>query len=316
MIKSKFVISVLGKTKKLLGVEFVESKGKLHIHQQDYIKRICEKFKQYKFPISSLSISKGVVLSKLDCPNSKEEIERMSKLPYRNLIGCLYFLCNRSRPEISHAVNIFSQFQENPGLVHWDALLKLLGYVQYTQHYMLDLSHIIEITVNCFSDSDFASNRDDRISMGGIILFIDNVPIIWRSNKHKCVSLSTMESEYITLTDAAKEILWISRILEKLNNFNPINFNSKSCNLFCDNRAAIDFAKSPIENNRTKHIDVRYHFLRNLIYDELFTLKYIDSKNNIADVFTKDWTLQVFGKDICEDYVLNILISDIKLCNV
>ncbi|GFT10698.1 retrovirus-related Pol polyprotein from transposon TNT 1-94 [Trichonephila clavipes] len=114
-------------------------------------------------------------------------------------------------------------------------------------------------------DSDFATNRDDRVSMGGFITFIDETPISWRTFKQKSVSLSTMEAEYVSLTEAAKEFIWLKNVIDN----KSLNLELSENVMFCDNQAAISFSKSPVENYRTKHIDVRYHFLRNLIYDKV-----------------------------------------------
>ncbi|GFS81546.1 copia protein [Trichonephila clavipes] len=132
---------------------------------------------------------------------------------------------------------------------------------------------------------DFATNRDDRVSMGGFITFIDETPISWRTFKQKSVSLSTMEAEYVSLTEAAKEFNWLNNVIDN----KSLNLELSENVMFCDNQAAISFSKSPVENYRTKHIDVRYHFLRNLIYDKVFQIKYIGTKNNLADIFTKPW---------------------------
>lgn len=288
----KFDLKILGRTRKLLGVSFEEVENQLYIHQTEYINTIYKRFQEYRIPHVSLPIAPGIILSKDQCPKNEAEKQEMEKYPYRNVIGCLSFLASRTRPDISFAVNIFSQFQSNPGIVHWNLLLKLLGYVYQTRDLKLKLSnetYLNQLNINCFSDADFAANRDDRVSMGGLILFFGNVPIGWRAFKQKCVALSTFEAEFIALTEAAKELVWCIRVMqegEKLNLFN------EQCHfsLFCDNRAAIDFSNSPIENTRTKHIHVRYHFLKNLIKDQLFILKYVNTKNNFADVFTKPLT--------------------------
>ncbi|GFU28660.1 retrovirus-related Pol polyprotein from transposon TNT 1-94 [Trichonephila clavipes] len=270
----------MGKTKKLLGIEFEEIGNSLFIHQRSYIRRLCEIYEKYKYPVSSLPISKGQVLSKLDSPKTSEEI---LTVPYRNLIGSLSFIAIRTRPDIMYAVNVLSQFQANPGIKHWNCLLRLLGYLKYTQEYKLELSKIKSLKLRCYSDSDFATNRDDRVSMGGFITFIDETPISWRTFKQKSVSLSTMEAEYVSLTEAAKEFIWLKNVIDN----KSLNLELSENVMFCDNQAAISFSKSPVENYRTKHIDVRYHFLRNLIYDKVFQIKYIGTKNNLADIFTK-----------------------------
>ncbi|GBN92234.1 Retrovirus-related Pol polyprotein from transposon TNT 1-94 [Araneus ventricosus] len=186
LLSDKYGLKVLGKTRKLLGVEFEEMNNKLYIHQCDYISRICKTYENYEIPIISLPIAQDVILSKLQCPSNSEEIAEIEKLPYRNLIGCLAYIADRSRPDISYAINILSQFQSNPGLSNWNALLKLLGYVRSTRNKKLELSQINAFKINCYSDASVASNRDDRTSMGGMILFIDKSPILWKTNKQKC----------------------------------------------------------------------------------------------------------------------------------
>ncbi|GFW68152.1 retrovirus-related Pol polyprotein from transposon TNT 1-94 [Trichonephila clavipes] len=280
LLQKNFDLKIMGKTKKLLGIEFEEIGNSLFIHQRSYIRRLCEIYEKYKYPVSSLPISKGQVLSKLDSPKTSEEI---LTVPYRNLIGSLSFIAIRTRPDIMYAVNVLSQFQANPGIKHWNCLLRLLGYLKYTQEYKLELSKVKSLKLRCYSDSDFATNRDDRVSMGGFITFIDETPISWRTFKQKSVSLSTMEAEYVSLTEAAKEFIWLKNVIDN----KSLNLELSENVMFCDNQAAISFSKSPVENYRTKHIDVRYHFLRNLIYDKVFQIKYIGTKNNLADIFTK-----------------------------
>ncbi|GBN81925.1 Retrovirus-related Pol polyprotein from transposon TNT 1-94 [Araneus ventricosus] len=233
-------LKVLGKTRKLLGVEFEEMGNELFIHQSEYIHKVCEKYQCFNYPVTSLPIAVGIVLSKAQCPSTEVEISEMSKFSYRNLLGCLSFISGRKRPDIGYAVNILSQFQSNPGLVHWNILIKLLGYVAQTKAYKLKLSEINNLNINCYNDADF-----DRISIGGLILFIDNSPIIWKTFKQKCVSLSTMKSEYVSLCESAKELVWIIRIFKEFEILNVIKTNVTSY-LFCDNQAAIDFSKSPV----------------------------------------------------------------------
>ncbi|GFY29748.1 retrovirus-related Pol polyprotein from transposon TNT 1-94 [Trichonephila clavipes] len=211
----KFDLKVLGKIKKLLGIEFSDINEQHFIHQKQYIGKICKVFSKYNFPQASLPIAKGAALSKLDSPSNAIEVEEMSKFPYRKLLGCLSFIANRTRLYISYAVNILSQFQESPGIKHWNILLKLLGYLSDTRDLKLNLSHVERLKLNYFSDSDFAANRDNRVSIGGLILMIHNVSVSWRTFKHKCVSLSTMEAEYISLTEAAKEIIWIQTVINE-----------------------------------------------------------------------------------------------------
>lgn len=279
-----FELKILGETRKLLGVEFENADGNLFIHQKEYIENTVKHFsKQYKIPIVSLPIAKGIVLTKQDCPQTEEEKAEMEKIPYRRLLGCVAFIASRTRPEISYAVNILSQYQENPGQKHWQALLKVLGYLQYTKGYMLNLKKISNLSIECFTDADHASNRDDRVSIGGTIIYVGGVPIVWKTFKQKSVSISTMEAEYISLSESAKELVWLKNVLMD----SKLELKVPSCYLYCDNSAAIDFSKSSIENSRSKHIDVRYHFVRQYVNEKFFELKFVRTVDNTADLFTK-----------------------------
>ncbi|GBN82630.1 Retrovirus-related Pol polyprotein from transposon TNT 1-94 [Araneus ventricosus] len=176
----------------------------------------------------------------------------MSKIPYRSLVGSSSSLAGRTRPDISYAINIFSQFQEHPGITHWNGLLELLGYISYTKYLRLDLSNIQDLNLTAYAD--FANNHDDRIFMNEQIVFIDQVPVTWQSFKQKSICLSSMKSEFVALTETAKELIWLQSILTECVEFNLISLNNVKPTLFVDNQAAIDFVKSHIENYRTKRI--------------------------------------------------------------
>jgi len=286
LLQTNFDLKLLGKTKKLLGVNFEEINGNLVLHQEDYITTVFQKFKSYNPPIASLPVTKGTMFSKQQSPKTEAEIEEMSNFPYRSLIGCLAFIASRTRPDISFIVNLLSQFQANPGRLHWEALLKVLGYVYYSRNYKLNLYKINNISLKYFSDASFADNVDDRSSTSGLIIFLDEVPIFWGTRKQRHITLSTMESELVALTDAVKEAKWMMNIFKEMKKRDILQEDAEH-NVFCDNLATINFSKSPIENIRTKHIHIRYLFIRDLIYKKLFNLKYINSKNNLADIFTK-----------------------------
>ncbi|GFW68548.1 retrovirus-related Pol polyprotein from transposon TNT 1-94 [Trichonephila clavipes] len=172
------------------------------------------------------------------------------------------------------------KYGENNKIVRYKARLVTQGNTQLT-------------------DSDFATNRDNRVSMEGFITFIDDIPISWRTFKQKSVSLSTMEAGYVTLTEAANEFIWLKNII----NNKSLNLELSENVMFCDNQEAISFSNSPVENYRTKHIDVRYHFLRNLMHDEGFQFKYIGTKNNLADIFTKPMV----------SYIINFMAADVPV---
>lgn len=289
VLKKRFDIKMMGRTKTLLGVEFNEEKNGLVLHQTPYIDIVGERFEKFKIPTTSLPIAKGVIFSKSSCPATEAETKEMANLPYRSLLGCLMFIANRTRPDISYAVNILSQFQSNPGMAHWDALLKLLGYVKGTKNYQLKLTCNKPLLV-VYSDADFAANRDDRTSLGGQLVLLGDSPIGWRTFKEKCVSLSTMEAEFIAMTEATKELMWYNNILGECYSNKILSNMPTKATLYVDNQATIDFVRSPIENHRSKHIDVKLFFVRDLVSQEKFNLNFIRSKLNLADPFTRPLT--------------------------
>lgn len=289
ILKSHFDTKILGKTRKLLGVEFLEKNGEIYIHQSNYINEIYDRYRKYNIPISSLPVSKGITFSKQDSPQTERELNEMSQLPYRNILGCLAFIASRTRPDICYMVNILSQFQANPGIAHWNGLLKLLGYVNSTRNLKLKLT-CKNPQLYTYSDADFAANRDDRTSLGGQLVMLDASPIEWRTFKQKCISLSTMEAEFVAMTEASRELIWFDRVLAECYEKKLI-FNTKlKPILYVDNMSTIAFVKSPRENYRSKHIDVKLFFIRDLVYKGDFELNYVNSKKNLADIFTKPFS--------------------------
>ncbi|KAF8783500.1 Retrovirus-related Pol polyprotein like [Argiope bruennichi] len=230
----------------------------------------------------SLPFKVGCILPERVKENEIEETELMRQFPYRTLIGCLYFIANRSRPDIEFAVNTMSQFCNGYTYHHWTVVVDILNYVFETRHYKINLSDTRSNMLTMYSDSSWGCKLNDRHSTSGYIMFFGNVPIVWKSQKQKCIALSSMEAEFIALTESVKCIIWYSRILKELN---LIDFEIPE--VYCDNQAAIHFSKNNVENNKTKHIDIKYKFVQKLLSENEFYLKHINSKKNLADFLTK-----------------------------
>ena len=123
--------------------------------------------------------------------------------------------------------------------------------------------------------------------MGGQLIMLDHAPITWRTSKLKSACLSTMESKFVSMTNAVKELIWFDRIMDECISKGLIKGPKLVSELFVDNMATIDFVKSPIENHRTKHIDVKLFFIKDLFYKDAFIIKYITSKENLSEILTK-----------------------------
>ena len=165
-------------------------------------------------------------------------------------------------------------------------IFKIIGYVGFSKHHKLKLEcsspHVITYT-----DADFSVNRDDRTSMGSQLVFLDTAPIMWRTSKQKSVSFYYGIGVFFNDGMQLKELMWFNRISQKCVDRKFFNEPKLQSDLFVDNLAAIDFVKSLIENHRTKHIDVKLFFIRNLFFQNAFNIKYVNSKDNIADALTK-----------------------------
>ena len=279
-LKSCFNIVELGEVNTLLGVQFQIKDGKVKIHQKPYIEKLAKRFKVDEFECNRVKVPIAVG-SVFELPDKDSQDEQF---PYRSLVGSLLFLARRTRPDIMFAVILLSQYNTSHNSQHINALMQILKYVVKTKDFAIDLSSCTDSQLVSYSDASWASDRDSRKSFGGHIVFLGHVPISWGCVKQKAISLSVMESEYMALTDCAKETRWLYQILErsgciKRETFKPV--------IYVDNQAAIDFVRNPIENTRTKHIDIRYHFIRSWYNLSYFKLLGVRTEFNIADIFTK-----------------------------
>lgn len=283
LIKSKFEIKDLGKIRKILGIEFKNEKDEWVIHQKMYIERLKIKFQDIPFVNSSLPMSPGQIIK-----SGVEEPSVEGKFPYRQLIGSLLFLATRSRPDILFSVTMLAQYNSHPTLTHWHLLCQVFNYVITTIDFYIPMLIDNSKHLSVFTDASWASDRDNRRSFSGFIIFFKNIPISWKTRKQKCVALSSMEAEYIALSEACKELIWFSKIYEE--SASILTLTVKIPLVYCDSESAIYYCKNNIENVRNKHIDIRFHFVKQFLNEGLFQLLKVPGKWNVADVLTKPVT--------------------------
>lgn len=255
-----------------LGVQIErEENGSIFIHQSAYIKKVLSKFE--------MSDCSSVVMP--SDPNQqihKFEDSQKSSYPYRELVGSLMYLAIATRPDIAHAVGIVSRYLENPTLVHETAAKRILRYLKGTINHGIYFQKSDSKILMGFSDADYAGDLETRRSTSGYIFMVNNSVVSWGSERQKSVSLSTTESEYIAASNAVRELIWLRVFLNELlpEKLDQVNF-------FMDNQSAIRLVKNPEFHKRTKHIDVRYHFVREKYEEKLFSLNYISTEKMIAD---------------------------------
>ena len=198
---------------------------------------------------------------------------RMGKKPYRQLIGALIHLSNTVRPDIAFAVNYLSRFMESPEISHWNAAKHILKYLKYTRELGISYKRGSNNLIG-YSDADFAGDRVTRRSTSGYVFTYAGGAISWRSKRQTVTAQPTMESEYIALSYAARELVWLRRLLGEFQFKNV----SLPLLLFSDNEGAISFSKNDTVNDRTKHIDVKFHFTREQLKNGAMKIAYISTQ--------------------------------------
>lgn len=207
---------------------------------------------------------------------------------YRGMIGSLLYL-TASRPDIMFSVGVCARYQAKPKISHLKALKRIIRYVSGTLDLGIWYTKDTNSNLVGFSDYDWADDADDRKSTSGGCYFPGNNLVSWSSKKQNCVSLSTAESEYIAAGSCCAQMLWLKQMLT------DYGMSSNILTIFCDNLSAIEISKNPVQHSRTKHIDIRHHFIRDLVEQELICIKYVPTEKQIADIFTKALDFERFS---------------------
>ena len=217
-------------------------------------------------------------------PEEEEEPETNdATYSYSTLIGSLMYLAISTRPDISFAVNRLAQFTRNPKPRHWTAVKRVFRYLKGTRTHGICYGgpYGDDEGINFYSDADWASSAD-RKSISGHVVTIAGGAVAWGAKKQNNVALSTAEAEYLAAVQTAKQVIWFSSLFSELSYSMP-----DTPTIFCDNQAAISISHHPEHHSKTKHIDIACHFLRDMVQKKKIQLKYISTKENIADIFTK-----------------------------
>ena len=227
---------------------------------------------------------------KLPCPPDLHKQIKIQSTPvkehtlYREIVGSLIYLMYCTRPDISFVVNILSQNMSNPLMIHMKIAMGVLKYLKYTIHYELKyVKSNDNLHIYGYADSDFASSPDRKSISGYCFSLIkDSALISWKSKKQTLNAVSTCECEYIALSEAVKEALFLSSLFAELT-LTP----RQKVTIYADNQSSIALAHHQIFHSNTKHIDTRHHFVRDYINKEYIEVLYTPSAQNIADIFTK-----------------------------
>ena len=281
-ISKRFKTKDLGKANYVLKIKVEQIRGGgWKMHQQNYIDDIIKLYelnndKNVELPIQP---SHGLTLELNDEKEPLRELVDSTK--YRQAIGKLMYLMVCTRPDISYAVSVLSRFMSQPRMKHWRFVRQLLKYVKFTRDYALFYPSCGSTILTGYSDSDHAGDLGDRKSTSGYIFILSGCTISWKSTKQCTVAISSTEAEYIALSQATQEAIWLKELLAQL------GFPQDQITMCGDNLSSMQIVKNASTHNRSKHIDVRYHFIRDHYQKGTIGLQYIESESLCADLLTK-----------------------------
>jgi len=288
-LSQKYKMSDLGPVKQFLGIELkqIQHSGTSYwaISQCRFISTILSRFGMSACRGVTTPLDKGKLLVKA-APDFTATLT--SQKEYQTLIGSLMYLMIATRPDLAYTVSTLSKFSSNPSSDHFCAAKRVLRYLQSTATLSLTFIRDRETQLEGYSDSDWAGDRDDSKSTSGYLFTLSGATICWKSRKQKLIALSSTEAEYIALTETAKEASWLRSLYLEISSQLRTNISYQgSIPIHADNQASIHLAKISHFHERTKHIGIRYHYVRTAIENGLINISYVPTTQNPADILTK-----------------------------
>jgi len=283
-MKKEFEMTDLGLMKYFLGIEMQQGEDGIFISQSKYAKEILEKFAFEDCHPIDTPVEFGLKLTK------EGEGKLVNPTYFKSLMGCLrYLTC--TRPDILFGVGLVSRFMETPRTSHLKAARRILSYIKGTVDHGLFYSQNHNLELVGFSDSDWAGSREDRRSTTGFVFYLGDAAFTWSSKKQSIVALSTCEAEYIAAAACVCHAIWLRRLLERMT-----LKQEEATKIYIDNKSAIALAKNPVHHERSKHIDTRFHFIREHVKMKEVELHHKSSSDQVADIFTKALKTDAFQK--------------------
>ena len=289
-LSSQFEVKDMGELHYFLGVKVIQNheERSIWIGQPTYTSSIIEHFGLKEAKSVATPVNTAIKLVK-----ATEDDELADQGLYQSAVGSLQYLSTMTRPDITFAVSNVGKFSSKPTKDHWVAVKRIIRYLQGTRNYGLKYSYDGSNTSTCigYSDSDFGGDTDDRKSTSGYIFQVGGTGISWRSKKQTSVALSTAEAEYIALSQAAQEAIWLRQL-----NTDLLCKPQQPTTVYEDNQAAISMSKNPQAHGKSKHIEIKYHFIREQVINKNIEVKYCSTDNMIADMLTKGLSKEKFQK--------------------
>ncbi|KAB2628036.1 hypothetical protein D8674_032831 [Pyrus ussuriensis x Pyrus communis] len=273
-LAAEFEMKNLGDLKYFLGVEVARSSKGIFLSQRKYVLDLLKETGMLGCkPVDTPIVEKHHLC--LD-PNQKS----VDKGRYQRLVGRLIYLAH-TRPDIAYAVSVVSQFMHSPSEDHMAAVMRILAYLKSAPGKGVLYRKHGHLRIEGFTDADWAGSVGDRRSTSGYFTFVGGNLVTWRSKKQKVVSRSSAEAEFRGMAHGICELLWLRKLLEGLG-FKP----KETMRLYCDNKSARDIADNPVQHDRTKHVEVDRHFIKEKLERKIVSIPFVSSDEQLADVLT------------------------------
>ena len=287
--------------------------GAIKLHQARYTEDILARFNHLNATPASTPYLSGPALCKDDAPKTDEDRKEVEGIPYKSLVGSVLHLCRCTRPDIACAVGMLAKYQKDPGPRHWKAAKKLLCYLAGTKDYGIIYGRdrtndgIPYSICHGWSDSDYAGDLDRRRSRSGYVFYAWGGPVSYSSALQGCVALSSCQAEYQAACEAAKEAIWLIRVCNDLG-YQDVSIEThskltqkeyegeKPLTIFEDNTGCIELSKNPVHHKRSKHIETKYHYVRDEVLKGTIKLVKCHTDDNISDIYTKVLDKAVFER--------------------
>lgn len=274
-MSAKFEMSELGKLTYYLGIEVRQHEDGITLKQERYAAKILGETGMEGCNAVQTPMDAGLKLSKA------QEEAGIDEKEYRRIIGCLRYLLH-TRPDLSYCVGVLSRYMQEPKESHGVALKQILRYLRGTLTLGLSFTRGDKRKLVGYSDSSHNVDEDDRRSTTGHVFYLERCPITWCTQKQDTVALSSCEAEFMAATEASKQAIWLQELLGEV--------TENSCEkvtLLIDNKSAISLAKNPVFHGRSKHINKKYHFIRECVENEQIEVEHVPESEQRADILTK-----------------------------